>query len=748
MTSYDTAQWSPKRSTRDKLVDCCHGYLEEGEATVLEKQHQDETVTACHLRDQVASLQDQVDSLQDQVASLQDQLARRTGEIEEARSLVVKLYEETANAYPPLSDLNHNARLSLLVQMFFASQNNKIAELESRIQEGQSQEAKLQAGISRLCEQLEEAVEAGKALSEDRRELISLIITLTKQEQEEDELVEIEHTLCSKPQSPVAAHEQFPGCDNKRLAGLMEGVNNIKWQAGLSQKITAAVVARLTNWANDLTAKSAFAQAATEEKLSTTQSDLAKLMEQLAEVNANLDDSKREVEELQKKLNASEAEKLRPSAEDANEQFRLPTPPPAVSEADWRAATPDVSLVDAWSQGRTDEKTALRHTEDASSGTEPDENTPLLESFTEARSDVMLHTANADDFGPYTAVSGQTESVATRSPEEDQVVHPVIEPVLTAEASAPKLGVAPPSQETEVSLMTAPETAAELKSAISSLKAQLEQADVEHQVGVELLRGQLSAALDRLRGLQVVQSAYQTDLQQLKTVLALKTKQEEELNRTIASMNERVTELVGQVDGLRAECLAKDSEKTDVLIELEAMREAYRRVTADRKATILNEVSDSSEGQPGVTVETDETLPWNPCCVSAVSFIAAVAQGEPMQFNLIRDLAYSEACRVRLAGALVAAEQQVGELKALLESLQMEVELKHAEIADKNRQLILLDAETNIRMPTDEGTDLYPSSQEPGGDTRSSVSVEPPVGTNGKKPHTPDSLRPTAAAYK
>ncbi|VDK82938.1 unnamed protein product [Dibothriocephalus latus] len=116
------------------------------------------------------------------------------------------------------------------------------------------------------------------------------------------------------------------------------------------------------------------------------------------------------------------------------------------------------------------------------------------------------------------------------------------------------------------------------------------------------------------------------------------------------------------------------------MTELQASIEAYRRVAADRKTTILNEVSDSNEGQPGVKAESDETLPWNPCCVSAVSFIAALARAEPMQFSLIRDLS-----RLRSLSR---------ELKALLESLQMEVEFKHAEIADKSRQLILLEADT------------------------------------------------------
>ncbi|VDK49348.1 unnamed protein product [Dibothriocephalus latus] len=37
-------------------------------------------------------------------------------------------------------------------------------------------------------------------------------------------------------------------------------------------------------------------------------------------------------------------------------------------------------------------------------------------------------------------------------------------------------------------------------------------------------------------------------------------------------MKERMTELVGQVDNLKAECLAKESEKTDVLIQQAGLR--------------------------------------------------------------------------------------------------------------------------------------------------------------------------------
>ncbi|VDL95223.1 unnamed protein product [Schistocephalus solidus] len=900
-SSYNFAHLSPKRRTRDKLVDCCHGFLEEDGATALE-EHQDETMA--HLRDQVASLQ--------------DQLARRTSEIEEARNLIVKLYEETADTYgglyPPLSALNRNARLCLLIQMFFGSQNNKISELESRIHESEGEGAKLQACISRLCEQLEEGVEAGKVLSETRKELVSRIINLTQENaaEEEDELVAMDHALFNKPQSPLVAHESFPGCDNKRFAHLLNGVTDIKWQASLSPKITEVVIARLTNWAKDLAAKSAFSQA-TEKELNTTQANLAKLAEQLVETNANLNASKQEIVELQTKLHDAE-QKLRLYADAPNEVvsdlFRLPPPP--ITETDWKVSTPNVSIVDAWTQsqpGDMGNKTALCHTDDVSSGTEPDENTRLLESFDdftstlrlpETRPDVVK-SGDSEEFEPYTTafVSTTTQSVPKMT-NVDPFGRSTIEPDL-AETSAQELGGFASSQEIDDTLNPSV-TSAELESCISSLRAQLEKADVEHQVGVELLRGKLSAALDRLRGLQVVQSAYQTDLQRLKMVLALKTKQEEELNRTITSMTKRMTELVCQVDSLKDECLLKESEKTDVLIELEGLRgqltdatdemaglrnalaeyeslqknmsfvltqkdamlaeakltesrlqrklelgkselanlqasydelgrvselllrntifvgetidwhvntqpgtesqpsglsestrsaiqrwksssaldsfaelvlvkeglqcsdqlqntmtelqasmEAYRRVATEQKAKVLSEVSDSKDGQAAVTVDSEEPLPWNPCCVSAVSYIAAVAHEEPLHFNLLRELAYSEACRVRLAGALAAAEQQVGELKALLESLQMEVEMNHAEIAARNRQLILQDANDAALATTDEVPGLHPSSQKPGGDTHNSVTlgfVEMPVETKGEKRHSPDSLMLVTAASR
>nr|CDS30883.2 hypothetical transcript [Hymenolepis microstoma] len=97
-----------------------------------------------------------------------------------------------------------------------------------------------------------------------------------------------------------------------------------------------------------------------------------------------------------------------------------------------------------------------------------------------------------------------------------------------------------------------------------------------------------------------------------------------------------------------------------------------------------------AEGNHSVSiVHNDPDLPWNPCCVTAVTAISTLLEDGKI-FNLLRDLAYSESCRVRLANLLSNAEAQVSDLSGMLASLKLEVEQNHIQLAERTRQLILL----------------------------------------------------------
>ncbi|VDN96628.1 unnamed protein product [Rodentolepis nana] len=97
-----------------------------------------------------------------------------------------------------------------------------------------------------------------------------------------------------------------------------------------------------------------------------------------------------------------------------------------------------------------------------------------------------------------------------------------------------------------------------------------------------------------------------------------------------------------------------------------------------------------TEGHHSVSiVRNDPDLPWNSCCVTAVTAISTLLEDGKI-FNLLRDLAYSESCRVRLANLLSNAEAQVSDLSGMLASLKLEVEQNHIQLAERTRQLILL----------------------------------------------------------
>uniref|UniRef100_A0A915EY73 Uncharacterized protein n=1 Tax=Echinococcus canadensis TaxID=519352 RepID=A0A915EY73_9CEST len=134
--------------------------------------------------------------------------------------------------------------------------------------------------------------------------------------------------------------------------------------------------------------------------------------------------------------------------------------------------------------------------------------------------------------------------------------------------------------------------------------------------------------------------------------------------------------------------LLSSKESETVVCDVQACIRAYKSLQEKAK-----EQKCEVDASPTI-VRDDLDLPWNPCCVTAVSAISAI-MGDAKVFNLLRDLAYSESCRVRLANLLSNVESQKDQLKGMLSALQAEVETNHVQLAERNRQLILLGIDPN-----------------------------------------------------
>ncbi|KAL5109823.1 hypothetical protein TcWFU_001511 [Taenia crassiceps] len=134
--------------------------------------------------------------------------------------------------------------------------------------------------------------------------------------------------------------------------------------------------------------------------------------------------------------------------------------------------------------------------------------------------------------------------------------------------------------------------------------------------------------------------------------------------------------------------LLSSKESETVICDVQASVKAYKAFQEKAK-----EQRHEQNALPTI-IRDDPDLPWNPCCVTAVSAISAIT-GDAKVFNLIRDLAYSESCRVRLTNRLSNVESQKDQLKGMLSALQAEVESNHVQLAERNRQLILLGIDPN-----------------------------------------------------
>ncbi|VUZ51513.1 unnamed protein product, partial [Hymenolepis diminuta] len=135
--------------------------------------------------------------------------------------------------------------------------------------------------------------------------------------------------------------------------------------------------------------------------------------------------------------------------------------------------------------------------------------------------------------------------------------------------------------------------------------------------------------------------------------------------------------------------------------------QACIRVYKSFKHTESTHNGDVEEQSPVSVVREDPDLPWNPCCVTAVSAISTLLEDGKI-FNVLRDLAYSESCRVRLANLLSNAEAQVNDLSGMLASLKLEVERNHIQLAERTRQLILLGID--LDDPSPERAESEPST--------------------------------------
>ncbi|KAM3176342.1 hypothetical protein ACTXT7_006690 [Hymenolepis weldensis] len=135
--------------------------------------------------------------------------------------------------------------------------------------------------------------------------------------------------------------------------------------------------------------------------------------------------------------------------------------------------------------------------------------------------------------------------------------------------------------------------------------------------------------------------------------------------------------------------------------------QACIRVYKSFRLTESTHNGDAEEQSSVSVVREDPDLPWNPCCVTAVSAISTLLEDGKI-FNVLRDLAYSESCRVRLANLLSNAEAQVSDLSGMLASLKLEVERNHTQLAERTRQLILLG--TDPDDPSSGRADSEPSS--------------------------------------
>ncbi|VDM33045.1 unnamed protein product, partial [Hydatigera taeniaeformis] len=275
----------------------------------------------------------------------------------------------------------------------------------------------------------------------------------------------------------------------------------------------------------------------------------------------------------------------------------------------------------------------------------------------------------------------------------------------------------------------------ELKGDSELLKAELKIAQEEsvmRSLDIENLQGALNEKADKLSDTREIVAGHEAQMRNLRFVLnnkdadlrdrdrqieallnkmALREMESEEIKKDFAQLNatfenlwkstlliddsveggERLPTVRNEqmhvlkssaaVDQFLALLLSKEPETVvfDVQKSVKAYKSFRENVRKERhEVNVLSTV-----------VGVGPELPWNPCCVTAVSAIAAT-KGDAKIFNLLRDLAYSESCRVRLANLLSNVESQRDQLQSMLSALQAEVETNHIQLAERNRQLILL----------------------------------------------------------
>ncbi|KAL5970509.1 hypothetical protein TSMEX_001678, partial [Taenia solium] len=274
-----------------------------------------------------------------------------------------------------------------------------------------------------------------------------------------------------------------------------------------------------------------------------------------------------------------------------------------------------------------------------------------------------------------------------------------------------------------------------LKSESELLQAELKSAQEEsvmRSLEVENLQGALNEKADKLSDIREVVTDHEAQMRNLRFVLNNKDADIRERDRQIEALLNKLAvskadseavrkdfeqlnaafdrlwrstllmddcpERSGSLPAVKHEpmLVLKSSSAVDQFLSLLSSKES-EIVICDVQASVkayksfqekVKEQKREVDASPTI-VRDDPDLPWNPCCVTAVSAISAIT-GDAKVFNLLRDLAYSEACRVRLANRLTNVESQKDQLKGMLSALQAEVEANHVQLAERNRQLILL----------------------------------------------------------
>uniref|UniRef100_A0A5K3FN12 Pericentrin n=1 Tax=Mesocestoides corti TaxID=53468 RepID=A0A5K3FN12_MESCO len=663
-----------------------------------------------------------------QLAELQDTVvmneARQFQEEEDLQAVLDEVLERTFNTQIDSAVPRHE-----LLRQMFEAQELEIGQLHSEIEGKQVELEGLQQTLSSLEQELASNTEAAQVLCESRLELIERVASLTA-----DDL-------------PGGRFNEFLS-ELRQNGTLVDHLKNVD----LFNEVLAE---RITDWLNKREGDNKLA-------LAQKQSEIDLLLVRLAE------------EEELLKSNADEAEELRTQL--MMLQQSVQSPPTSTEKA-----------------------------VETASDQEHDESSPLLRSFQDTTQGTQLSPADkalslgSDDFEPFTGAA-QAAAVTDLTPV--------------------RAGFDEPGQIVEA-----------LKAQVNSHVDRISQLEAQLCTQNEAFKSQLAEASDRASQFTVIQSAYETDIQQLKTVLRHKTdeivnltnmlsssrREVEELVRTIGSLKDDTEALKIELKSAQEETAArthelehaqgvlserarelsdirevvadyddrlqnfrfvlhnKDKDLKERSKQLDALSSKLREKQSEVKAvtedfaqlnglfsrlwknTLLVDESPSRDaglalrdepmhvlkassavdqflglllskepdlvmgdlqagvqaykafrqkhspgtprGDSSTFIRDESDLPWNPCCVAAVSAVGT-SIGDPITFNLLRDLAYSESCRVCLANQLSKSESQVDQLKGMLTSLRAEVETNHLQLAERTRQLILLGIDPAERAAT------------------------------------------------